>query len=238
MPLVRGWRNNYDIWRWCRQNDFISDVEQAGWYERQTADPSIRMYKIVLITGSEKTPVGVCGLTSIDWQNRRAEFSLYIDPMKHKQGLGKQALAALLLHGFQNLGLMQIWGECFDGNPALKMFESLGFKKDGVRRQFYFKDGKHHDCQLVSILHSEWLGRQQPMSQPGGDSPGLRGGDSSEPERPVPTPPTKSVAGATSQTRIRKAGTEKPDNGPRRPVSLVERAGIVGPETTGPTIDV
>ena len=154
---IREWRNDYSIWRWTRQNDLISDVDQTAWFERQAKDPTIRMYKLVQTVGDHAQTVGVCGLTSIDHANSRAEFSLYIAPKFQKQGLGSRGLSVLLRHGFMNLGLNLIWGETFDGNPAAQMFEKLGFQKEGTRRQFYWKDGRFIDAHLYSITRAEWI---------------------------------------------------------------------------------
>lgn len=156
MDMARMWRNDYKIWKWCRQNDLISDIDQQRWFEAQSKDPSIKMYKIMLANDSKIVTVGVCGLTSFDEHNRRAEFSIYIAPAFHGNGLGKLGMMVLLKHGFTNLGLNLIWGEVFDGNPALKMFEELGFVREGVRREFYFRDGKFIDAHLISIKASEW----------------------------------------------------------------------------------
>jgi RimJ/RimL family protein N-acetyltransferase len=102
------------------------------------------------------TPLGVCGLTSIDLYNRHAEFSLYIAPQLQGDGLGTRALKTLLAYGFKTLGLNSIWGETFQGNHALKMFEQMGFKIEGSRRDFYFRDGKYIDAVLVSMQASEF----------------------------------------------------------------------------------
>ena len=162
VDTCRKWRNRYEIWRWCRQSDFISDVEQADWFARQSADKSIKMYKILC----DGAMVGVCGLTSIDWINRRAEFSLYTDPDKHGHGYGKEALKILLIHAFTNLNLNLIWCESFDGNPAIKMFHEICFKFDGTRRQFYFKDGKYIDAHIASLTAEEWRNHGKPCDNP------------------------------------------------------------------------
>lgn len=153
--LIRGWRNNPDVWKWCRQNDVISDMQQERWIKAQDSDPTIKMYLVA--TSSEKEPVGVCGFTSIDPLNRRAEFSLYIAPDHHRKGYGKRSLRTLLAHGFTNLGLHTIWGESFDQNPAMKMFEEVGFLKEGVRRDFYFRNGRFINAHLYSIQVHEWI---------------------------------------------------------------------------------
>jgi len=145
------WRNNYSIWKWCRQRDVISLEEHQSWYEWQAHDPSVKMYEIIT-----KECIGVCGLTDIDTVNQRAEFSLYIAPKYALNGYGKKALKTLCEHGFKNLNLHSIWGETFEGNPASNMFESIGFVKEGSRREHYFRAGKFIDAHLYSLLRREY----------------------------------------------------------------------------------
>jgi RimJ/RimL family protein N-acetyltransferase len=154
LELYRNWRNDSSVRYWCRQSDLISQSEQVRWFERQDLDPTIKMYEILKVGG----PVGVCGLTSMDLIARRAEFSLYIGPNHHRKGLGELGLRTLLAHGFNNYGLNGIWGETFEGNPAAALFEKVGMKKEGTRRQFYFKGGRYLDAHLYSILWPEWMG--------------------------------------------------------------------------------
>jgi RimJ/RimL family protein N-acetyltransferase len=60
--------------------------------------------------------------------------------------------------GFEDLGLETIWGETFDGNKALKMFKEFGMKVEGVRRNFYYKEGGFINATLVSMTREEWDG--------------------------------------------------------------------------------
>jgi RimJ/RimL family protein N-acetyltransferase len=114
------------------------------------------MYSIINHDDGVNVCVGICGLTSIDWINRRAEFSLYIGPEYQGSGFGEHALRLLCRHGFQTLNLNCIWGEVFESNPALAMFQRVGFKECGRRRQFYFRDGKYIDAILVDVMRNEW----------------------------------------------------------------------------------
>lgn len=156
-----GWRNHPAIRKWTRQCDLITWPDHEEWFEWQAKDDKTRMYLVyakdpVLLT---MAPVGVTGLTSIDWINKRAEFSLYIGPEYQGRRFGQRALRTLLSHGFRNFGLHLIWGESFDGNPALKMFKKIGFQNEGVRRDFYFREGRFIDAHLVSITEKEWQSR-------------------------------------------------------------------------------
>ena len=154
MENMRKWRNDVSVWRWCRQNDLISDAMQARWFDSQDKDQSIHMYMVTTERGSNT--VGVCGLTSHDRGNRIAELSLYIAPEHQKRGLAVPTFKTLMAHGFKNLNLHSIWCECFTGNHVIPIVEKVGFKPDGVRREAYFKDGKYVNAELFSILESEW----------------------------------------------------------------------------------
>lgn len=153
LSTLRAWRNSPSIFRWCRQEDLISHHAHETWFSKQAQDPTIRMY--VIMFGSEM--VGVCGLTSIDLFNRRAEFSLYIAPDFHRRGLARKALRTLFSHGFLNYGLHIIWGETLDGNPAHKLFEEMGMNCTGKRAHFYYKDGTYWDAHIYSMTERDFF---------------------------------------------------------------------------------
>lgn len=153
-------RNDPRVFQWCRQFAPLHWEKHLDWYHWQAKDPSTEMFIILHYDPERKHlhyDIGACGLTSIDHASRRAEFSLYIDPNYQGKGHGKTALSMLLDFGFKQLNLNRIWGESFDGNPAIKMFEGLGFKKEGTRKEFYYRDGEYVDAHLYSIGKTEWL---------------------------------------------------------------------------------
>lgn len=157
LEWARKNRNEKEINKWCRQSSLISSSDQIRWYESQSLDPKIKMFSIwVDFEGSGLDMVGVCGFTDIDRLNQRAEFSLWISTDKQRKGYSKAALKTLFSHGFNDLNFNVIWGETFEGNPALKIFNGLGMVTEGKRRQFYFKDGNFIDAYLVSLTREEW----------------------------------------------------------------------------------
>ena len=150
-PNAREWRNHLNVRRWCRQFTLISESEHAEWLKKIHSDPKIKMFGI----GHSGEQVGVCGFTSIDLINRNAEFSLYINAENQDLGYGAPALMQLIDHGFDDFGLKRIWGEVFDGNPALKKFLDLGFRPEGVLRSSYFRDGKYINSHIIGMLSDE-----------------------------------------------------------------------------------
>jgi len=155
---AREWRNNPQIFEWCRQSTLIDEFQHELWFHRQSDDDAIKMFGV----HTKTEPVGVCGFTSIDKHNRTAEFSLYIAANKQKRGYGKRALQTLLRHGFEDFGFNRIWGETFDGNPAMRTFLDLGMTCEGTMRQAYFKKGKFINSFIISILAEEFKPRKTP----------------------------------------------------------------------------
>lgn len=153
LKALYTWRNDPNIYRWCRQFEPISWVDHLKWFKLIYETSSIRMYKIMV---DSNQLVGVCGLTSIDYVNSRAEFSLYIGSEYQYNGYGEMALRALVEHGFFVLNLNCIWGEAFDRNPAIRMFKRVGFEMEGRRRDFYYRDGRFIDAHLFSLRRSDY----------------------------------------------------------------------------------
>lgn len=151
-------RNDERIMKWCRQSEPITWRQHINWWRSLVATKN-DMKKIRTL---QEQFVGVCGLTNIvDKPHLHAEFSLYIDPKHHRKGYGRMALIELLKHGFSNANSIGIpfeviWGETFEGNPALAMFEQIGMRIEGIRKRFYRKDDKWLDCTIVAITKPEF----------------------------------------------------------------------------------
>lgn len=147
------WRNDPRIYHWCRQFAPLHWENHTHWFEKQAVDSTVSFFTVI----DDLQPVGVCGLTSIDLVNRRAEFSLYIGPEFQGNGYALEALQLLFYHGFRELGLNRIWGETFADNPAMNIFtKKLGMEVEGTRREFYFRDGHFIDAHLVSLRASDF----------------------------------------------------------------------------------
>ena len=157
LPWLRDYRNDYNIRKWCRQVGLLSDHDQMNWYHKINNDKSINMFSIIRTENEDEGRlVGVCGLTSIDYINRNAEFSCYVGTEFRLSGYCSKALNILFRYGFMELNLHSIWGETFEHNPAMHLFNKMGMTKDGIRRQFYYKEGKYIDAILISITKSEF----------------------------------------------------------------------------------
>ena len=103
--------------------------------------------------------LGVCGLMDISKINHKAELMIVIyEDRNYDKGYGTEALRLLLNFGFKQLNLHRIVLFTHDINMrAQRVYEKIGFKPGGRRRQASFFEGAYHDLLLYDLLASEFL---------------------------------------------------------------------------------
>ena len=82
-------------------------------------------------------PVGLIGLLNIDNVNRKAEYYICIGEKEYKgRGIARKASELLLTYSFNELDLNRIFLYTEEENlSAQKLFEKLGFQKEGLIKQ-------------------------------------------------------------------------------------------------------
>jgi RimJ/RimL family protein N-acetyltransferase len=96
--------------------------------------------------------------------NRRSRiaylFGVMVDPAFRGRGLGERASRALALHLIRDLGFHRVQLEVYGFNePAQRLFERAGFKREGVRRRAYWRHGEWVDGVLYGLLEEDVAGR-------------------------------------------------------------------------------
>jgi RimJ/RimL family protein N-acetyltransferase len=103
--------------------------------------------------------VGEVVLNNIDEDNKSANFRIALRGKDYfNRGWGSEAAGLILEYGFITLGLHRIELEVFSFNPrALHVYEKLGFKHEGVRREVLCWDAQYYDAITMSLLRPEYL---------------------------------------------------------------------------------
>ena len=101
-----------------------------------------------------------CGMIAyIDRYNRRCDLgiSMGYDKRNWGKGYAHEALQAVITYCFTELDLNRIGAQIYEFNMrSIHLFEGLGFRREGARRQYVFKDGTFKDEVLYSLLREEW----------------------------------------------------------------------------------
>ncbi|MCI0494064.1 GNAT family N-acetyltransferase [candidate division KSB1 bacterium] len=116
---------------------------------------------IVLIIVEKEThqPVGQTAFFRIDYISRSAIFYLAIlDPACWSKRFGSEATQLMIDYAFKTLNLNRIQLHvCAENAPAIKIYERVGFIKEGVLRQAMFRNANYVDFWVMGILRDDWL---------------------------------------------------------------------------------
>jgi RimJ/RimL family protein N-acetyltransferase len=105
--------------------------------------------------------IGMIELDGILWNQQISWLAIAIGDAQYRGlGLGRDATETVLQFAFDELNLRRIQLTVFAYNePAIRLYEDLGFQKEGVYREFLHRDGNVYDMYLYGLLRREWRGR-------------------------------------------------------------------------------
>jgi RimJ/RimL family protein N-acetyltransferase len=102
--------------------------------------------------------VGTCGLYLIQWACRRAQFNILIgERAAWDKGFGTEAARLCLDYAFDKLNLNSVQlGVNAENERALRSYEKVGYVREGVRREFIYRNGRYYDMVVMSVLRKEY----------------------------------------------------------------------------------
>ena len=102
--------------------------------------------------------IGEVVINELDHNNHSANIriSLFAEGDLNK-GYGSEAMRLMVDYGFKSLNLHRISLGVYAFNPrAIRVYEKIGFKQEGVLRDSLYWDGEYVDEITMSILAHEW----------------------------------------------------------------------------------
>lgn len=142
-------------------NEFFSIIDNQSYHEvartyiHDDENPQQKQYTIIL-KETEK-PIGRIVLGDLIEGWKVEVFRIYIGDLSlRNQGYGRQAMEAILKLCFEVWKLERVYLDHYTGNPASYLYQSLGFKYEGVLRSNCRKNGKLYDVHLMSMLKDEY----------------------------------------------------------------------------------
>ena len=79
-------------------------------------------------------------------------LGMWVVPEKRSQGLGRQLLLTTLAAA-REFGLMRVELGVYDDNlPAIRLYESLGFQREGIKRNAALIDGFYKNLIMMAII--------------------------------------------------------------------------------------
>lgn len=110
-----------------------------------------------LLICADGDPVGTVGLDGVDERAGIGELGYYVAADAWGNGYATDEARTLADYAFTELRLHRIQAKAFAGNAASKrVLEKVGFEREGVLRDHWYRDGTHEDVHVYGLLESEW----------------------------------------------------------------------------------
>jgi RimJ/RimL family protein N-acetyltransferase len=158
VPRFVRWFNDPEVRQFLTMYRPLSRAEEERWVESLASRREDIVLAIEVRAGDQWVHIGNVGLHRIDWKNRTATLGIVIGEREYwGKGYGTEAVRTMLRYAFEELGLNRVELETYSFNPrAIRCYEKAGFKREGVRRQALYRNGKFHDVILMGILRDEF----------------------------------------------------------------------------------
>lgn len=112
-----------------------------------------------IVRKSDETIIGEAGLLRMVPEWGTTDLTLIIpDTANHRKGYGTEAINLLMTYAFGNLNYNRIAiGVVGFNDDALKFYEKVGFKKEGIQEEGYYCNFTYYDFIMMRILKREFL---------------------------------------------------------------------------------
>lgn len=110
-----------------------------------------------IIRKSDNQLIGTCGYHKWDKRYFRAEIGYDLSPGFWGQGYMMESLRAVISNGFERMRLNRIDALVYiENDRSIQLLQKLGFKQEGILRDYFYLDGKFHDHYIFALLRREW----------------------------------------------------------------------------------
>ena len=156
LPLLFNWINDRDLVVLSAPYRPIDGPRHESWFESMLKRDDVHLFGIRHLESGRL--IGSCQLLGVHPIHRHAELQVRIGEADARgRGYGTQALELLVKFGFVDLHLHRISLQVFADNAvAIRTYEKVGFRREGVLRDAAYVDGRHVDVVIMGILKTDF----------------------------------------------------------------------------------
>ena len=127
-------------------------TKEEEWFEKMNKNQNMILFAICL---NDDKVIGDLGITLL---SGNALLGIMIGEKEcWNKGYGTEAMKLVLDYCFNTLNLHRVALEVFEFNErAIKCYEKVGFKKEGIAREVVYKKGRYWNNVKMGILKQEW----------------------------------------------------------------------------------
>lgn len=152
ISLYMDCNNDFQITRMLAGSRPVTEEELLVAIERYAKAESCVFFTIY--EKASMKPIGITFLTEIDYKHRTAEYNIVIsDQSSHGKGFGTEATRLMMDYAFSVVGVHNLHLRAYEYNKAaIHVYEKVGFRIYGKRRESHFIGGRMWDTVYMECL--------------------------------------------------------------------------------------
>ncbi len=156
LPQLLVWFNDAEL-RGLTGEVFPTDMRGMEEYLERVHNDRERVW-FAIVTQEGDRLIGETGLLRMFPAWRTTDMSIILgDRSAHGKGYGREAMELMLDYAFGYLNFHRVSiGVVGTNARALKFYEHVGFKQEGIQRDGYFFDHHYQDFVMMSLLEDEY----------------------------------------------------------------------------------
>lgn len=152
---IIAWRNSDRV-----RNNFIYRELFTVSGHRQWIENMIetgRAVQFIICEKSTDQPIGSVYFRDIDYENKKAEYGIFIgEESAVSKGYGTEAANLALYYAFEHMGLHKVFLRVLSDNlAAIRSYEKAGFEKENYAKEEVCIDGICYDVVFMSIINEK-----------------------------------------------------------------------------------
>ncbi|HPG41874.1 MAG TPA: GNAT family protein [bacterium] len=155
--LYRLWLHDAGNFLYLTPSLLLTHEQETEWLATMDNSDNILF---TIFDKSNGKPIGTTALLNVEPVSRGAEFGIVIgDKDYQNKGYGTEATLLTIDYGFNIANLVSIFLRVHEfNNRAIHVYEKIGFKRIGMRRQNCYIAGKFYNDIYMDILREDLNG--------------------------------------------------------------------------------
>ena len=157
LPLLHKWSNDPATQDIMGAIHFPSSLDwHKSWFQNLKSD---QMNQRFAIDAPELGLIGLSTIINIDWRNNHAWHGIILgDKDIRGKGYGFDTVMTTLRYAFDELHMERLDGAMIEYNEvSINLYiNKCGWKKEGVKKNFYFRKGRYWDQVIVGITRQDY----------------------------------------------------------------------------------
>jgi [ribosomal protein S5]-alanine N-acetyltransferase len=156
-PALLDLASDPDVTRWFSWGPYTS-VEEPRAYIDAAAGRRERVEQLdFLVVHREHGPAGITGVSEFSARDRRCMVGTWLGRRFWGTGANRESKAIVARLVFDVLGLHRLGAYSNTANEvSTRALVAVGFRREGVLREFHRHGDRHHDVNVFGLLRADW----------------------------------------------------------------------------------